>query len=483
VDRVDRFQLFRYPDRLMLEVELPEPGRYLEKLLSAPVALGTIPEPPKFDLELNAIDRKHYATLGKKYRASGIPAPPNASVSVSGTLVAAPAEGTPESISKLWNPPVLSDSEELTIPSGYAARNVTISGYAEPLRAEWYRERTNQAGADWLQGFHVLTVTLAVGDKRWTKTQTGTDDPTWRNATQLGKSDAAGRLYEVQYLDAALDFSESNVALDPIVTKLPASLTLTAGKSATAIVEVDCTPTDAAMAEWRQQVFDACLTAHDTWDREYRAEQARLGGAVALHERSPTRNRELVRNEIKRQVIAWLLGEEDFAGRDAIGAHSEIGFDLDAALAQAPTIQFLEQAIEWSNLTYIPYPYYWGRKAGWDKLSILEAVDADLARFLAAGSVRVVFPARPGLENDVLSWLFWQIPWAGGAPPIPGTSRYIPIATELADLTRPPEDGVPGKSWEARTPTTLRWLDPNPELPKNAANQLTPPEKPLCGDD
>ncbi len=480
VDRADRFQLFRYPDRLMLEFELPEPGRYLEKLLSQPVTLGSIPPPPAFTLDLATIDRTNYSALGRDYRASGIPAPPSPMVAVSTTLAAAAAQGTPEPTGTIWNPPVFTDSDELAIPSGYAARRVTLSGYAEPFRANWQRENTTRGGSGPLEDFHVITVTAGVGDKHWADFQTGTTDPTWRNALQLGKRDAQNQPLQVQYLDAALQFSHSDAVLDPIVTKLPVSLSVMGGRSATAAVEIECEPTEAALAEWRQQVFDACLTAHDTWEREYRAEQARLGGPVALHERSPTRNRELVRNELKRQVIAWLLGEEDFAGRDAVGGHDVSGFDLQAALDQAPVIQFLEQAIEWSNLTYIPYPYYWGRKAGWDKLSILEAVDADLARFLSAGSVRVVVPARPGLENDMLSWILWQIPWSGGAPPIPGSDRYVSIATELADLTRPPEDGVPGKSWEARTPTTLRWLDRDPDLPKNTANQLTAPKTTLC---
>jgi len=48
VDRVDRFQLFRYPERLQLEFQLPEPAEFYRKrtAASASAAAGVNKPPP-----------------------------------------------------------------------------------------------------------------------------------------------------------------------------------------------------------------------------------------------------------------------------------------------------------------------------------------------------------------------------------------------------------------------------------------------------
>src|SRR3712207_3817476 len=91
--------------------------------------------------------------------------------------------------------------------------------------------------------------------------------------------------------------------------------------------------------------------------------------------------------------------------------------DLDAALDTAATIQFLEQCLEWSNLAWVTYPYYWADRERWDDLMDLETVDPGLGDFLRAGSVRVVVPARPGFTGAVMHWLMFRQPWLGGAFP------------------------------------------------------------------
>jgi hypothetical protein len=218
----------------------------------------------------------------------------------------------------------------------------------------------------------------------------------------------------------------------------------------------------------------------------------------------------MIVDEIKRQVIAWLLDEEPFQGRPALLANS-IDTDIPKALASAPDIQFLEQAFEWINVTYVPYPYYWAQRrtqgaassqasrgsAGgkttaastdlaWDDLITIETNDDNLARFLRAGSIRVVVPARPGFEEAVAYYLLYGRPWQGGPPPLPGDSDYLSVATEIHDLLVPPADGEPGESWETRLPTTFQWLDPDPKLPHNDSAVLgsdpNAPATPLCPD-
>ena len=165
------------------------------------------------------------------------------------------------------------------------------------------------------------------------------------------------------------------------------------------------------------------------------------------------------------------------------GVDTTPDIDLPAALAAAPTIQFLEQCLEWQNLAWVAYPYYWADRTRWDDLMDLETVDPDLGAFLRAGSIRVVVPVRPGFADAALHWLTYRQPWRGGGrAPVPGEALYVSVAREIQDQLLPPVDGEPGESWEVALPTTLQWLDDEAAaLPLNANGRLgRHPHEPLA---
>jgi hypothetical protein len=473
VDRIDRYQIFRYPDRLHLEFQLPEPGRFLRSQLSSDNVPLDVAKPPNFIETAVDITEGNYGELARKYLAAGVPPPPApvkaVSVTLSANLAQLPADGT------ILNPPNLTATKDAGIPSGYVASTVTIGARADPLLAKWFREAEDGTGFGPLNGFHTLALTVAVADKQWTTVQAGAGS----NSVQ----DAADSHHVVQYVDAAVEMSDVDVAIPPVVDKVPVVVTAVGAGTATATIELTCVPTDETYRRWQLDVFDTLLGAHDAWDRAWRAEKARVNvGAAAVMERSPARNAEMIRDEIKRHVIAWLLDENPFTGRGAVAG--EYDPQMPKALDIASEIQFLEQALEWTNLNYVPYPYYWAGQESWGDLMGLETVDPDLGRFLRCGSARVVVPARPDLTEAVAYWLLYRQPWLGGPPPVPGSADYLSAAAEIRDLTQPPPDGEPGESWDVRMPTTLRWLDPDPDLPGNALASLgqppNEPAHPLC---
>ena len=87
-----------------------------------------------------------------------------------------------------------------------------------------------------------------------------------------------------------------------------------------------------------------------------------VGGGIS-DTGSSQRNEQIIREELKRQVIGWLLDEKDFSGRpgleDPLPSTSKphaAGFntpDFTKIRADAPTIQFMEQAFEWGNMMYV----------------------------------------------------------------------------------------------------------------------------------
>ena len=488
VDRIDRLQVFRYPDRLQLEFQLPEPGRFLREQLRRPLAEATVADPGAFTIDAKNINRNNYTELAAAYQAEGIPAPPDESIAVSQAVALDPSEESLNGSGPVWNAPAASKTVEIAVPPGYAAKEATVSLHATPVRAVWRREHEQSESSGDLEGFHTISATVAVGDNRWTSTHSGP-----ANALNTVQSDTQPD-HATQYLDADLEWAVANAPLDPpLVTKAPVTLAAVGANSAVASVEIACGPTEQAMAQWRQDVFDALLAAHEERVREYRAEQARLGlGGAVIHERSPARNAEMIRHELRRHAIAWLLDESPFRGREAVVPDSPPDIDLAEALEVADEIQFLEQAFEWSNLTYVAYPYYWARRGEedseiWEDLLSIETVDPELAQFLRSGSARVILPARPEFTGAAQHWLLFRQPWLGGPAPVPGDPLHISVATEIRDLTRPPADGEPGESWEVRMPTTLRWLDPaSDNLPHNLLARLgaasNAPADPLCRD-
>src|SRR5207249_11428953 len=68
-------------------------------------------------------------------------------------------------------------------------------------------------------------------------------------------------------------------------------------------------------------------------------------------------------------------------------------------------IKFLHQAIEWENLLYFTYPYFWDVPRDWDFIRGIEHPDAERQQFVRAGSARVVLTVRPGFEQSFAAFV------------------------------------------------------------------------------
>ncbi len=187
-------------------------------------------------------------------------------------------------------------------------------------------------------------------------------------------------------------------------------------------------------------------------DREWRS----LAGKDTL------RLRRLEREELLRLAMQWLLGpispgitpatvadtlskvlqnEQDFATTSSLQPNPTFSNvsapEWHRALVFGELVKFIHQAIEWENLLYFLYPYFWGSEVvGRDKM-LFEHIDAEHEKFLRAGYVRVVLPVRPGFEED-FTRLVETGSLAGGY-----TSPYLPIATDIANFARTNYAGIP----------------------------------------
>jgi Type II secretion system (T2SS), protein G len=185
--------------------------------------------------------------------------------------------------------------------------------------------------------------------------------------------------------------------------------------------------------------------------------------------------RRLEREELLRLVMQWLLGPDNplasnlsvqetlskmLDNERAFQEHQSLvsfldpshdptslnptftGLDKNAASGAVmfgEQVKFIHQAIEWENLLYFLYPYFWGSEVvGRDKM-LFEHADPEHERFLRAGYVRIVVPVRPGFEHD-----FTNLIRTGTLASHEDQDHpYVKIADDIANFAHTNYAGIP----------------------------------------
>lgn len=448
VDKIKTVQVFRFPHRLMFEFEVPEPGAFVRWLHGRPRPVA--PPVPYLTLDgekdgeplvaahltAGATDtdakRINYQELASRYAVQGLAAPPGERMIFVTVPHPQPAMGGGQA----GNPPPVYGTTNVSIPEGWEGYRFTV-----------YAVATNSApqGAGQPTG--------------WLEVVIGTDFP-----SQAADDRDPQQIWRFQGTNVFREMKSMNFR-QAVSGQVPVQLATDDVSGLAVTIQIFCRPTASALRAWQHTTFDLIQGAY--W--ELRQERERADASAALQEgiriggASPARNREVIREELKRAVVELLRGSR-FDGLPAT-VHDETGrspprIDLEANDRTAQEIQFLEQAFEWENLSYVLYGYYWADAQRWAELQSIEGPDADFDRFLRAGSARVLVPARPGFEGQAHLFTLFGTLWGGGPVPVPGDPLYLSIAEEIRALQRPPDDGEPGEHWEVRLPTTLVCLSP-----------------------
>jgi hypothetical protein len=122
-------------------------------------------------------------------------------------------------------------------------------------------------------------------------------------------------------------------------------------------------------------------------------------------------------------------------------------------------------------MTYLYYPYFWGRKSNWVEINHITDPDPLFEQFLTAGAARVVVPVPMAYRDAVLFLLQRDEPlhkkvWGGGDRPTLDDPLYRSVAQEMKNRTDDLAGATPeGEPWEFTIPTTLVWLQPDSTLP------------------
>jgi hypothetical protein len=393
-----RVRLIRYGLRMTYDIVVPNPGNDLAKKVLELYALKQeMAREHKFDLKLSQVTISTWSAYAEKYGVSVDP-PPQDPIEMMATVT------LQRSIDVLTT-----GTMDFDIPAGYRVIEGAFStrvhlddghyggGYRAQigLKGEHFEEFPNKDGA--------FDVPLSVG-------------------SIVGHT---GRVF--------LLFDYYNV------------------ESGWCLARVKASPTQEAIDAWRFKVWSqlrdademAFATARARMDDRKAELEKELGAFDALT------LRRMEREEIMKSVLEWLLGPT-FKIRP--GALDPLLDDPDAVVFGTPSvdnwkaimiygefIKYIHNAVEWENVIFFPYPYFWDATTRWPFKQFLVHPDLEHRSFLRSGCARVVLTVRPGFEES-----FAALMETGSIQVVLGRDHpYVSIGQEIRNFAMTNYEGIP----------------------------------------
>ncbi|MGA5508964.1 hypothetical protein [Streptomyces umbrinus] len=392
VDKVYESNLVRYGRRLFVECVIPEPAafiRYADARRASQLPDIQRPDPPGYcvdgrfePLTAEDLDEETYLDWVAAYELTDLAPPPSAL-----KVIGLPIEYTMDAAS---SPTVTTKiTTELIVPPGYLGVSASTSDLADV-------ETMLGGGSVFFNPF------IAIG----------------------------GSVIRV----LPEEEREPAVPLYNIEGALPISIWVLGGMPYCFNVIVCCARAPETLQKWQIDTYTSIMGAYHTMLAEYNERLSALDiGAMQIRGRNPLLAREIERTELKRLSIEMMTDQHfeafDSTGTDALGYPSPDVADADR---EGRYIQFFEQMFEWTNMTYVFYPYFWSRKAQWPALAVLDDTDPLFARFLQAGAARVQIPVRPGYESALTYFIeSGGAIWEGGDPPHIDDPMYVSLIDEI----------------------------------------------------
>ena len=409
--RIDYFQLarkwkvdlLRYGLRMTYDIVIPNPGSGIVKLVDDVKTLDALISAPfTFTLPLSAITYNadatdphlisNYDQLAAEYDAA-VTAPPEAR-----KWVNVHKETTPVPDDDYEN--VHFDSLDFDIDDGY---------YIASAEVEWSGSTKKD-------------------EPHWVISMIGGESIDAGAAKLIGKS---GHL--------SLDFVYQNVY------NVAINITFT------------CKPKVQMLLDWRLEVWNQIRqAAEEQYNKSLQIYQERRDALVQeIADYDALTLRRMEQEEIMKGVLRWLLGPEfelvpfdlaslfgsdtsDPDAHDVLDPNRLTDAEWLAVMEHGEFIKYIHNAIEWENVLYFTYPYFWDDTALWHFKKFLYHPDPTHRTFLRSGAARVVLTIRPGFEPS-----FTSLVESGAFEGLPGSHPYVTIAQEIQNFANTNYPGFP----------------------------------------
>ncbi len=218
-----------------------------------------------------------------------------------------------------------------------------------------------------------------------------------------------------------------------------------------------CRPKVQVLLDWRLEVWNQIRqAAEEQYNKSlqtYQDRRAELVQQIADYDALTLRRME--QEEVMKGVLRWLLGPEfelvpfdlaslfgsdtsDPDAHDVLDPNRLTDAEWLAVMEHGEFIKYVHNAIEWENVLYFTYPYFWDDTALWQFKKFLYHPDPTHRTFLRAGAARVVLTIRPGFEPS-----FTNLIESGAFEGLPGPHPYVTIAQEIQDFANTNYPGFP----------------------------------------
>ncbi|HAW53098.1 MAG TPA: hypothetical protein DCX54_12330 [Flavobacteriales bacterium] len=487
LDKYYKAQVYNYGKRLMFEFVVPQPAAFIAA----------------------AFERN-------KNKQSKLDAPQKPAFPV--LDISEITDATVDTYTVLYN---ISDLEPMP---GNITKTIAVQG-DKPDGHEAYGREYN---CEVTEGFHATAVKIVGGIKF---NDTADDAYDWPNRFFISVGDYGGDLNqpgsETPNTSAVLvNVGYQNIG--NISNKVAITILAHDVLSFALTVSIKMQPSADTLRKWKIKTYQRIMDAYEKRLAEYNSAlaeyQDKLDGynaskGIVIQGRNPRINQEIIKTELKKHCITMLTKQFDIEKADDIQfdamksrteqiseettVSTEIkkvtqttpepgttvtvtettitessttspvsieipAIDIAEAKEEGSIIQFIEQAFEWPQISYLLYPYFWGKMPeNWfEAQKYYDETDPLYAKFLQAGSARVIIAVRPAYQVAVMHYLCTKKPWNGGSAPGINHPLYIPIHEELRNQQDDLNGAEPyGEPWDVVVPTSLVYLQKSADLP------------------
>jgi hypothetical protein len=486
LDKKYKAQVYNYGKRLMFEFIVPEPAAFVladfDRRRSAQIR-PAIPAPPSRPvLTISTISQATVDQYAKIFDLGSIPPPPPPIDSVQSASMGAGGLGGHL--------------------AGYTEKTFNVPEGCEVYAAEVSGDYT---GVDLASQGKDFAVDVSIGG------QTLRDSTPWSNTTARNSWERRSFAFS-----------------PPLVDQVGVAVHTYRLEAFSLSVALRFRRTEQALKAWQSEVYARIMDAYEAATREHASRLAeyddefdafQISQGVVVRGRNPRINQEIVRTELKRGCMSFVAKQFDADANDDVvfdgmGSRDETisaeaitrtetttktttrpspfetvevsttsitetpatvdtvvaipAIDIEKATEDAPLIQFLEQAFEWQQISYVFYPYFWGElpEKWFSAQRYYDEADPLFAKFLQSGAARVLVAVRPGFEEAVMHYLSTRQVWNGGRAPLIDDPLYLSIHEEIRDQQDDLNKAKPyGDPWDVVVPTSLVWLQGSRQLP------------------
>jgi hypothetical protein len=210
-----------------------------------------------------------------------------------------------------------------------------------------------------------------------------------------------------------------------------------------------------AWIAWQNRAWTAMRKgAEELWRAERQdLQQRRDRLQEELGRWDPLTLRRMEREEVMKTTLKWIFGPAfDLMPSEVARRYRGASGGLEIlepstltveqwaqAMGLGEFIKFLHQAIEWENVLYFVYPYFWDHPRNHSLKRFLHHPDGIHQAFLRGGAARVVLTVRPGFEES-----FTRLFETGSLDEELQDHPYLTIAEEIRSFAATHYPGIPG---------------------------------------